>query len=67
MTNEEMNSDLADAATYLSVTNLRVDRCRHESVTETSLWFFDKDGRRIAAASRLPGVEWNNQRSFRWK
>jgi hypothetical protein len=55
MTQDEMNRDLADAQTYLSVTNLTARRCEHASVTETSLWLFDKDNRQIGCISRLPG------------
>ena len=47
------------AQSYLSVTKLTADRCRHETVTETSLWIFlglNKYGQRrqIACIKRLP-------------
>ena len=63
-TQEEQERDLQDAQTYLSVTTLRADRCRHESVTETSIWVFGgvKDRRgnpirdqQIGCIKRLPG------------
>lgn len=51
MTQAEQDRDLADAQAYLSATTLTVDRCRHESVDATSLWFFH-DGKQVGAASR---------------
>jgi len=46
-----MDRDLAEAATLLPP-GLTIDRCRHESVTATSLWIFDADGKQIASISR---------------
>ena len=54
-TQAEQDRDLDDARSYLSVTNLTVDRCRHKTVTESALWIFDKDKRQIASVSRLSG------------
>jgi len=59
----EMDHDVEDAATYLSCTTLTVDRCRHESIDETTLWFFDADKRQIGCASRIPG---NPVGDYRW-
>lgn len=65
MTQDEMERDLVDAQTYLSVTTLTVDRCRHESADETSLWVFDNGGKRqIAAITRMPG---NPVGKYRWE
>jgi hypothetical protein len=44
MTQDQQEADLAAAARLLHPTKYTADRCRHESVTETSLWVFD--GRR---------------------
>lgn len=44
MTQAEQDRDLEDARSYLSCTSLTADRCRHESVTETALWFFETIG-----------------------
>ena len=60
MTEDEMDRDVADAQRHLSVTTITVDRCRQESVTETTLWFFDPDKRQIVAATRLPGPPISN-------
>ena len=51
---DEQECDLEEVQTYLSVTRLTADRCRHESVTETSIvrsivrsiWIFDGFTRR---------------------
>jgi hypothetical protein len=56
MTQDEMNIELADAQAYLS--HLRLDRCRHESVTMTSLWLFDADGKQIGSCSRTTTGGW---------
>jgi hypothetical protein len=61
-TQEEQERDLEDAQTYLSVTTLTIDRCRHESVAETSLWVFDRE--QIASIKRLPR---DCVGSFRWE
>lgn len=53
MTQDEQNADLAQAQTYLMATDLTVARCIHETVTETTLWVFDKDKNQIGAISRL--------------
>lgn len=44
-TQEQQERHLEEVRTYLSCTSLRVDRCRHDSVTETSIWVFDQCGR----------------------
>ena len=63
MTNEEMDQDVADAATYLSCCpSIRVDRCRHPTVDETALWFFD-NGELIMSAHRLTSTTSN----YRWE
>ena len=62
-TQADQDRDLEDAQTYLSVTTLTVDRCRHDSVTETSLWVFDQDKRQIGAIVRLP----DNRSDYRWE
>jgi hypothetical protein len=69
MTPKEMDQDVEEAQTYLSVTTLRADRCRHESITETTLWFYDATGNQIGAASRLPSSdsEWARQRNLKWE
>jgi hypothetical protein len=55
MTQDEQEFDLTEAQTYLSVTTLTVNRCKHESVDQTSLWFFSgTSGNQIASATRLP-------------
>jgi hypothetical protein len=62
MTNEEMDADVEHAASYLSCCpSMSVDRCRHPSVTETALWFFD-NGRQIASAHRLETTS-----DYRWE
>ena len=43
MTQAEQERDLDEARIYLGCTNLTSDRCRHESVTETSIWVFAQD------------------------
>jgi hypothetical protein len=54
MTQDEQETDLIDARTYLSVTTMTAERCRHESVKHTSLWFFSgTSARQVASATRL--------------
>ncbi len=73
MTQAEQDRDLTDARAYLSATKLTADRCRHASVTETSLWFFlpgaDKKAKpiQIGSASRLPPERDNRLRTCRWE
>ena len=63
MTNEQMDQDVADAANYLSCCpSIRVDRCRHPSVDETALWFFDND-HHIMSAHRLTSTT----SDYRWE
>ena len=69
MTQDEQERDLQDAQTYLSITRLTADRCRHESVTETSLWIFDGKTRRglprqVASITRISG---NPVGDYRWE
>lgn len=70
MTQDEMDSDLVMAQSYLSCTRLTVDRCRHESVTETSLWIFDgsdKYGRRqIGSVTRLDALFTRGGETLKW-
>lgn len=54
MTQDEQDNDLIMAQTHLTVPSIRVDRCRFESVTETSLWFFNDQGTQIASATKTP-------------
>lgn len=63
MTPAEQDRDLADAQSYLSATTVSVDRCRHETVDRSSLWFF-VDGKQIACASRLPA---ESRSDYRWE
>jgi hypothetical protein len=63
MTDTEQDRDLDDARSYLSVTTVTVDRCRHETVDRTSLWFFI-DGEQIASASRMPA---ESRSDYRWE
>jgi hypothetical protein len=56
MTQDEMNVELAEAQAYLP--HLRLDRCRHESLTMTSLWLFDADGQQIGACSHTGNGGW---------
>jgi hypothetical protein len=56
MTQDEMDCELADAQAYLP--HLRLDRCRHESVTMTSLWLFDAEGKQIGSCSRTDNGGW---------
>lgn len=42
---DAQEANLKQCRDYLSCTSLRVDRSRHESVTHTALWVFDKGGR----------------------
>lgn len=53
MTQDEQSDDLAHAQTYLIGTNLTVARCEHETVTETTLWVYDRDQHQIGAITRL--------------
>ncbi len=71
MTEAEMDKDVADAAAFFrGVPSIRVDRCRHPSITKTALWFFNVDGKRetqIASATRMDGTgryTWNVQRMY---
>jgi hypothetical protein len=41
MTQDDMDNDMLQAAARLLKTRLVVDRSRHESTTETTLWFMD--------------------------
>ena len=73
MTQAEQDRDLEDARSYLSCTSLTADRCRHESVTETALWFFaapgaDKRTKRvqIGSASRVDEKD-SIGRTYRWE
>ena len=66
MTHEEMNVDLENARSYLSCTRLTVDRCRHESVTESSLWIFDGD-KQIASCTRLETPYERGGMPIRWR
>lgn len=51
MTQAEQDADLEEARKRLYPTRFTADRCRHDSVTETTLWIFD--GRQqIGSASR---------------
>jgi hypothetical protein len=73
MTQAEQDRDLEDARSYLSCTSLTADRCRHESVTETSLWFFaapgaDKKARRIQIGSATRTDEMDSAgHTYRWR
>lgn len=42
MTQDQQDADLAAAAQLLHPTKYTADRCRHESVTETTIWVFDE-------------------------
>jgi hypothetical protein len=44
MTQDQQEQDLAEARKRLHPTPFTADRCRHESVEETTLWIYD--GRR---------------------
>lgn len=50
---DEMDRDLAEMRSHLAGVSLDVERCRHDSITPTALWVFDKNGRQIASVSRL--------------
>lgn len=53
MTQAEQDADLEEARKRLYPTRFTAGRCRHDSVTETTLWIFD--GRQqIGSASRNP-------------
>ena len=69
---DEQECDLEEVQTYLSVTRLTADRCRHESVTETSIvrsiWIFDGftrrgERRQIGSIVRLPRASTSD---YRW-
>ena len=45
-----MDRDMAEAAALLP-TGLTIERCRHESVTETALWIFGPEGKQIGSVS----------------
>ena|GEM_PF-4095623 len=62
MTVTEMDADLEDARSFLSVTRFEVRRCEHETVTSTALWVFD-DGRQIACIVRNEG----SLSKYRWR
>jgi hypothetical protein len=67
MTPAEQERDLEEVQTYLSVTTLTAERCRHPTVTETSLWIFDKLGakgaqRQVASICRNPDGS-----RYRWR
>lgn len=53
MSPDEMDRDLDDMRSHLAGVSLDVERCRHDSITRTALWVFDKNGRQIASVSRL--------------
>jgi hypothetical protein len=60
MTSAEMDIVMEMAQNFAG-DRARVDRCRHESVTEPALWFFDpKSGKQIGSVSRQSPIE-------RWK
>lgn len=42
---DAQEENLAIVRNYLSCTSLRVDRSRHESVTHTAIWIFDRGGK----------------------
>lgn len=54
MTQDEMDADVRNAATLVQQTRLTVDRSRHESTTQTALWFMDGDSQR-GSATRVDG------------
>jgi hypothetical protein len=56
MTHEEMDLEVADAQHYLP--HFKLDRCRHESVSMTSLWLFDAEGKQIGSCSRTDNGGW---------
>jgi hypothetical protein len=56
MTEQEMDCEVADAQAYLP--HFTLDRCRHESITTTSLWLFDAEGKQIGACSRQYNGGW---------
>lgn len=62
MTPAQMDADLSDMRAYLDCTALMVERCTHPTVEATSLWIFDKEGKQIAAVSRLTGTS-----KFNWE
>jgi len=64
MTQDEQNADLAQAQTYLIGTDLTVDRCKHETVTETALWVYDRDKHQIGAITRLSP---ESTSKYRWE
>ena len=54
MTQDQQEADLDEARRLLHPTQYSADRCRHESITATSLWIFN--GRRqIGSITREPG------------
>ncbi|WP_294533389.1 hypothetical protein [uncultured Rhodoblastus sp.] len=65
MTQNEMERDLDDMRSYLSVTSYIVERCRHESVEMTKLWVFDKAEKQIASFERMETLsqyKWRGQK-----
>jgi hypothetical protein len=64
MTQEQQDADLAAAVRFLHPTPYSADRCRHESVTETSVWVFD--GRRqIGSVTHTQSDTWRASRMDR--
>ena len=66
MTQDEMDADLAVARFACERLGLSVDRCRHETVTQTSIWVFSDADKtlQVGAIRRIeePGFRWHASR-----
>jgi hypothetical protein len=62
MTQEDQDIDLAHAAA-LAAGDVKIDRCRHETVVETSIWVH-RGGAQIGAVTR-DGEMWRATRMSR--
>jgi hypothetical protein len=64
MTPTEQDADLAQAQAMLPPA-MAADRCRHESISHTSLWIYGKDKKQCGSITRTADGQWRASRIYR--
>lgn len=64
MTPTEQDAHLTQAQAMLPP-GMTADRCRHESITETSLWIFGKDKKQCGSVTHTTNGLWRASRILR--
>lgn len=63
MTQDEQEADLFSARVMTGQDGITLDRCRHDSVMETSIWVY-RDGKQVGSVTRA-GDAWTATRLLR--